>query len=185
MLNASREPDLSRDGRWLAFESEATNLVTADNNSMRDIFVRDLINNTLRRVSTTVNGGDANDHSNSPRLSADGRWLTFVSTASNLVAGDTNNQTDVFVRDMQTGKIYLVSQPLSGNPTNGPSGQPAISDDGHHIVFDSVATNLVDANHGSELSTDVDADVFIRYVEPERTVTIHTISRIYVPLIRR
>ena len=182
---ASYRPDFSRDGRWLTFESEASNLATADTNNMRDIFVRDLTANTIRRVSTTSNGGDANQGSDSPHLSADGRWLTFVSTASNLVVGDTNNQTDVFVRDLQTDKTYLISQPLNGALTNGPSGLPAISDDGHHIVFDSVATNLVDSTNGAELSTDVDADVFIRYFDPERTVAIHTLSRFYLPLMRR
>ena len=181
---SSFAPDLSRDGRWLAFESQATNLATADNNTKRDIFVRDLNSNTIRRVSTTSNGSDANGDSYMPRLSADGHWLTFASSASDLVAGDINTQTDVFLRDMLAGNTYLVSQAVHTNVLgNATSNLPSISDDGHTIAFSSDATNLV--SDGAELNTDVDADVFVRYIDPERTLIISTRSNVFMPLMRR
>ena len=181
--NPSYAPRFSRDGRWLVFESDASNLATSDNNGKRDIFVRDMTNNTIRRVSTTSNGGDVDGDSYSAHFSADGRWLTFVSSATNLVTGDSNGKPDIFVRDMQTDRIYLVSQSLSGVPSDGFSGQPVISDDGHHIAFDSNATNLVTL--GAEPSADIDSDVFVRYFDPGRTLMIYPIRKVFMPLLWR
>lgn len=184
----SSSPALSRDGRWVAFDSVASNLVANDDNNLRDIFVRDLRTNSTQLASQSLNLDGANGESAAPRLSADGRWLTFASTASNLVLSDTNASSDVFVRDLHTGETYLVSQPPSDPAppiaANGSSTLPDISSDGHHIVFQSSATNLVQV--GAESPADVDNDVFIRYIDPQRTLTIHlsTPSTVYLPILR-
>jgi len=183
----SSQPALSRDGRWVAFESIASNLVANDSNNLLDVFVRDLRNNSTQLASTTPANAASNGVSSSPRLSADGRWLTFASNASNLVLSDTNGTGDVFVRDMQNGITYLVSQPqftATLVTANGTSALPSISSDGHHIVFQSTATNLVQV--GAESPTDVDNDIFIRYFDPQRTLTIRlsTPSTLYLPILR-
>ena len=182
----STNPALSRDGRWLAFESTASNLVANDSNNHRDIFVRDLLSNTIQLASSSPNNEGANGESSTPSLSADGRWLTFASTASNLVVSDTNSTSDIFVRDLQRGITYLVSQPISTTLVAGnrASTLPEIASDGHHIVFQSLASNLVQV--GAESPTDIDSDIFIRYFDPQRTLTIKlsTPSTLYLPILR-
>src|SRR5439155_952149 len=134
-------PALSADGRFVAFQSDATNLVAGDTNGTTDVFVHDRQTATTERVS--VNGFSAG-----PALSADGRFVAFHSTGSNLVAGDTNGATDVFVHDRQTGTTERVSGASDGTQGNDASAGPALSADGGLVAFHSSATNLVagDAN---------------------------------------
>ena len=95
----------SADGRFVVFESDATNLVPADGNGLRDVFVRDRLLGTTTRVSEALGGGDAFGESRYPSISEDGRWIAFSSDAPNLVIDDTNGFQDVFVFDRQTGLI--------------------------------------------------------------------------------
>lgn len=139
----SRNPAISADGRFVAFESSAGNLVIGDTNGATDVFVKELQTGIVTRVSTDASGSQANSASSSPALSADGRYVTFVSYASNLVSGDTNGKADVFVKDLQTGAIARVSVDANGNQANADSTLPAISADGRHISFTSAAGNLV------------------------------------------
>jgi Tol biopolymer transport system component len=139
----SRNPAISADGRFVAFESSAGNLVIGDTNGATDVFVKELQTGIVTRVSTDASGSQANSASSSPALSADGRYVTFVSYASNLVSGDTNGKADVFVKDLQTGAIARVSVDANGNQANADSTLPAISADGRHITFTSAAGNLV------------------------------------------
>jgi Tol biopolymer transport system component len=88
---------LSADGRFVAFQSSASNLVPGDTNGLDDIFVRDRLKGVTERVSLGPNGVQGNDGSSSPALSADGRFVAFGSWADNLVPGDTNEEEDVFV----------------------------------------------------------------------------------------
>jgi hypothetical protein len=137
---------ISNDGRFVAFESTATNLVPNDTNAHEDMFVRDLVRGTTERVSLRSNGAQANDSSyESVELSADGRYVAFGSLATNLVKGDTNGVADVFVHDRLTGKTRRVSVRSNGVEGNGDSGRYAlaISADGQVVAFDSEATNLV------------------------------------------
>ncbi len=147
---------LSADGRYVAFASEAQNLVAGDTNAKRDVFVHDRLTGTTERVSVDTSGAEGNADSEDPGLSADGRWVAFSSLASNLVPGDTNNSSDVFVRDRLTGTTQRVSLDSNGTPGNGTSHTPSISADGRYVAFASGATNLVTGD------TNGRADVFVR-----------------------
>jgi WD40 repeat protein len=160
---------ISADGRFVAFESDATNLVAGDGNARRDIFLRDRTSGTTTRVSIPQSGPEANGHSFNAAISADGRFVAFQSAATNLVAGDSNATTDVFVRDRTSGTTTRVSLPQSGAQGNGFSGEPVISADGRFVAFQSAATNLV-AGDGNATR-----DIFVR----DRTSG--TTTRVSVP----
>ncbi len=142
----SGQPVISADGRFVAFESSANNLVSNDPVfGSQDIFVRDLLNSTTTLVSVDASGTrGGNAVSNITAISADGRFITFYSSASNLVNNDANGQEDAFVRDLQTGTTSLVS--VNSNGTNGGNNNsrfPVISANGQVVVFVSNASDLV------------------------------------------
>jgi Tol biopolymer transport system component len=139
----SEMPALSADGRHVAFVSWASNLVPNDTNGWTDIFLRDRQTGTTERLSLDSAGGEANAESWTPAISADGRYVAFVSRASNLVPNDTNGMPDIFLRDRQTGTTERVSVDSAGGEANGWSSDPAISADGRHVAFASQASNLV------------------------------------------
>jgi len=139
----SEFPTISADGRYVAFHSRATNLVDDDTNDAGDIFVHDRQTGITERVSVDSAGNQGNDVSYQSAISADGRYVAFDSLASNLVAGDTNGTTDVFVHDRQTGLTERVSVESAGNQGNAYSFWPAISADGRYVAFESGASNLV------------------------------------------
>ncbi|MGH8573961.1 MAG: PKD domain-containing protein, partial [Gammaproteobacteria bacterium] len=112
--NASYDLAISADGRYVAFNSGASNLVGGDTNDWGDIFVHDRETGTTTRVTAAVDGTPANVWSNEPTLSADGRYVAFESNASNLVTGDTNDASDIFVHDRNTGTITRVSITSNG-----------------------------------------------------------------------
>ena len=141
--NACFDPSISRDGRFVAFGSSASNLVPGDTNGVRDVFVRDLSNNTTVRASVDSAGTQGNGNCGVPSLSADGRFVGFAGLANNLVPGDTNGALDVFVRDLQGLTTLRVSVSSSGAQSNGNSGVCSISADGRWISFGSSASNLV------------------------------------------
>jgi Tol biopolymer transport system component len=151
--NGSLFPSISGDGRFVAFDSRASNIVPGDTNNTDDIFVRDTLTNTTARVSVDSAGNQGNSASGSPSISADGRFVAFESSASNLVPGDTNNTTDIFVRDTLTNTTARVSVGLAGNQGNSESLAPSISADGQRVAFSSDATNLVpgDTNNISDV----------------------------------
>jgi hypothetical protein len=152
----SLQPAISADGRFVAFWSWASNLVAGDTNNADDVFVRDRVAQVTRRVSVGPAGQQANDGSLHPAISADGRFVTFRSWASNLVAGDTRGRIDVFVRDRVAQVTRRVSVGQGGRQANGDSFEPAISAHGRFVTFGSFAPNLVagDINHRP--------DVFVR-----------------------
>jgi Tol biopolymer transport system component len=134
---------LSDDGRTLVFTSYADDLVPNDFNGTSDVFVRDLTAGTNMLVSAGVNGNPAAGSSFSPALASAGRFVAFVSTATNLVAGRTNLYANVYVRDLLAGTNVLVSVAPGGvTPGNGDASAPAISQDGNYVVFVSRASNL-------------------------------------------
>jgi len=146
---------ISGDGRYVAFTSEGTNLVAGDTNDAQDAFVRDRTTGATNRVSISSRGTQANSSSYGPAaISANGRYVAFSSSATNLVAGDTNGTADVFVRDRVTGTTTRVSISTRGAQANG--GAPAISADGRYVAFISSASNLVAGD------TDGWQDVFVR-----------------------
>ncbi|MFN8487764.1 MAG: Ig-like domain-containing protein [Caldilineaceae bacterium] len=140
-------PSISADGRYVAFLSRASNLVSGDTNGASDIFVRDRQTGQTSRVSVATNGSQGNDFSDAySSISADGRYVVFASLASNLVSGDTNSKSDLFIHDRQTGQTSRVSVATDGSPSDNASGSPSISADGHYVAFTSAAGNLVSSD---------------------------------------
>jgi Tol biopolymer transport system component len=155
--NASAEwVSISGDGRYVAWQSVATNLVPLDTNGFRDIFLRDRTTGTTTRVSVAPGGGQANDQSSLPAISPDGRFVAFGSAATNLVAGDTNGFSDVFLRDLSAGTTERVSLSTAGTQGNLDSYQPSVSQDGRYVAFYATASNLVGGD------TNGFSDVFLR-----------------------
>lgn len=151
-------PQLSLDGLKVAFSSDASNLVAGDSNRAADVFVYDMTTRRTERISVASNGSQANGPSHSPAISVDGRYVAFVSAASNLVSGDRNSVEDVFLRDRVARRTTLVSVTSSGRRGNGPSTNPRISLFGRFVVFDSQARfNAGDTNDMP--------DVFVRDTE--------------------
>jgi Tol biopolymer transport system component len=137
-------PSISADGRCVAFASDASNLVPGDTNGFPDVFVHDRLSGATTRVSVDSSGGQGNGDSGfPPSISADGRFVAFRSYASNLVPGDTNGTSDVFVHDRRSGATTRVSVDSGGGQGNDVSRSPAISSDGHYVAFASWASNLV------------------------------------------
>ncbi|MEG4247372.1 calcium-binding protein [Microcoleus sp. Pol10D4] len=139
----SYNPSISGDGRFVAFRSDASNLVPGDTNETYDIFVRDTLTNTTTRVSVDSAGNQANGDSSNASISANGRFVAFYSGASNFVSGDTNNASDIFVRDTLTNTTTRVSVDAAGNQGNNASFYPSISADGRRVAFNSNSSNLV------------------------------------------
>ncbi|MEP6488698.1 calcium-binding protein [Microcoleus vaginatus GB2-A3] len=165
----SYDPSISADGRFVAFQSDATNLVPGDTNNSGDIFVRDLLTNTTTRVSVGSAGNQGNSLSRRSSISGDGRFVAFASDATNLVPGDTNNSTDIFVRDLSTNTTTLVSASSSGDRGNNDSELPSISANGRFVAFRSFATNLVPGDTNNE------RDIFVRDLLTN-TITLVSVS---------
>ena len=152
-------PSISADGRYVSFYSESTDLVTNDTNEADDVFVRDTVSNTTTRISVSSSGEEGNGDSTYSSISADGRYIVFSSRASNLVDGDTNGQSDVFLRDTQENTTTRVSVSSSGEEGNSyvwGYSTPSISADGRYVVFPSNSSNLV------ENDTNGFNDIFLR-----------------------
>src|SRR2546427_763143 len=138
---------ISTNGRYACFESSASDLISGDTNGVIDVFVRDLASNTTALVSRRIFGGPGNGVCRNSTMTPDGRYVAFVSAGTNLVAGDTNGISDVFVRDLQFGTTTLVS--VGAKNTNSTSSSaatsesPDITPDGRYVAFFSTATNLV------------------------------------------
>lgn len=149
---------LSADGALIAFHSAASNLVAGDSNAREDIFVHELASGVTSRVSLDSAGLQGDKPSLTPKLSADGRYVAFYSTATNLVAGDTNNRGDIFVHDRVTGITERRSLGEAGQQADNYADKPAISADGSVVAFESIASNLVAGD------TNGTKDVFVRGV---------------------
>ena len=163
----SKYQAISATGRYVVFDSDATNLVANDDNGNWDVFLRDrdadgdgvfdeLGSCTTTRISVPNAGGEANGDSHVSFISDDGRYVVFSSSASNLVAGDTNGVSDVFVWDAynpEATRVRRVSLSSDGAQSNGNSGDGMISSDSKYVVYDSVASNLVsgDSNGVSDV----------------------------------
>jgi len=137
---------VSADGRFVAFDSLASNLVAGDKNHARDVFVRDRSTGVTERVSVDNQGYEATADSLRPSISADGRFVAFMSFARNLVQNDFNSDADVFVRDRLLGTTECVSVDLNGDAGDDFSESPSLSGDGNQVAFHSNATNLVTGN---------------------------------------
>jgi Tol biopolymer transport system component len=155
----SSGPAISGDGRFVVFVSDADNLATDDDDTVSNIFVRDLVANTTTLVSraTGAGGAGANDDSTDPDISGDGRYVVFESDADNLAPPANPAFANIFVRDLVANTTRLISRAPGGGPGgDDDSRRPAISDDGNRVAFQSEAGNLS--------AEDVDGvqDVFVR-----------------------
>ncbi|HEY9821824.1 MAG TPA: DUF4347 domain-containing protein [Candidatus Sericytochromatia bacterium] len=159
----SYHSSISADGRYVVFRSEASNLVSGDTNNTSDIFVYDRQTDTTRRVSVNSSGTQGNGFSQSPSISADGRYVAFNSDASNLVSSDTNNTSDIFVHDLQTDTTRRVSINSNGTQGNSASYRPSISADGRYVAFNSDASNLVSGD------TNNTSDIFVHDLQTDTT----------------
>jgi Tol biopolymer transport system component len=156
-------PAISADGRWVVFASDASNLVPGDYNHRRDIFLRDLSDGSITRVSVSSKGQQANSDSFNPSISADGRYIVYDSFASNLVPDDDNGEGDVFLYDRLARTTTLVTRGTAGKAGAGQSGFATISADGNTVVFESTARDLlagVDSPSGQVYAWDRRTSVF-------------------------
>ncbi len=163
----SESPTVDGDGRYVGYVSAATNLVVGDGNGLPDLYVRDRQAGTNTRASVSKDGGDP-DGRTSPRpwISANGRYITFASNATNLVARDRNGWKDVFVRDLHTSQTARVSVNRNGYDANAPSLSSSISADGRYVAFRSGASDLVVGD-----SNDL-FDIFLRDMYRKVTIRI-------------
>lgn len=166
----SNDSKISASGRFVVYESHATNLVPGDSNGAPDVFLFDLMTKAAEIVSLGSSGVQGNDRSAEPSISPDGRFVAFTSLADNLVPGDSNGQADVFVRDRLTHTTVRVSLLSGGGQSSGGGGQPSISDDGQVIAFASQATDLVPG------ITNGKTDIFVHNRSTGQTVRVSVSS---------
>ena len=159
----SYHPVISGDGGSVVFASDATNIVPGDTNNSQDIFVRNLKTHMTTLVSVSSTGTQADNFSHQPTISADGHVVGFISGATNLVPGDTNGETDVFVHNLKTQKTSLASVSSSGVHGDFFCLEPSISADGRYIGFSSASTNLVSGD------TNAQDDIFLRDLKAHTT----------------
>jgi Tol biopolymer transport system component len=152
---ASFSPSVSADGRYVAYGSDATNVVAGDTNGTADVFVWDRQDGATVRASQAPGGLATNGSSSSPSVSADGRYVAYGSDASSIVAGDTSGARNVFVWDRQTGDTVKVAQVPGGGSTNDNSYDPSVSADGRFVAYESYASNIVPGDTNDE------QDVFV------------------------
>jgi Tol biopolymer transport system component len=159
-------PVITADGRYIAYSSFASNLVERDKNNGSDIFLYDRTTGRTELVSIAADGTQGNHSSYAPSISDDGRYVVFYSYASNLVAGDKNNEPDVFVRDRLANKTEMVSITSTRGQANGMSVQPAISANGRFVAFASLASNMVPGDLNGAF------DVFVHDRQKHATICV-------------
>src|SRR5688572_29037758 len=145
LIGVAAYPAIRADGRFVAFVSQADNLVSGDRNVNADVFVRDRLLGTTERVSVNSAGEEADIGGEGPAISADGRFVAFQSQAQNLVPGGNPFLfvDQVYVHDRETGTTEIISVNAAGEPGNSLNVQADISADGRFVVFSSFADNLV------------------------------------------
>jgi len=164
--NDSGDPSISADGRFVAFSSYATNLIEGGS-LFKGVFVHDRQTGQTTLVSRNTNGTPANDNtSGNPSISANGRFVVFESGANNLVDDDTNNQSDIFIHDRETGQTTLISRNTNGTQGNMSSSSPSVSADGRFVAFQSEADNLI------SIDANFDSDVFLHNLQTGQTSLI-------------
>ncbi len=164
--SSSDRVDVSDDGRFIAFSAESDGISTEDDNRFIGIFVRDRIAGTTTLVSRSAGAGAAaNGHSIHPSISDDARLVAFTSFATNLDPADTDTLSDIYVRDMHTGAVTLVSRApgAAGDKGNGESSAPDISGNGLAVAFATESTNFV------ALDADVTDDIYVRRLDTSTT----------------
>jgi len=151
----SGSPSLSETGRFVAFVTDATDLIRGDSGLAADVYIRDVLLGVSRRCSVTTLGGEASQASNEPQVSRDGRWVVFQSNTPDLVQGDTNNAEDIFLRDTVSNITIRISVATYGVESSPffPNRNPSITGDGRFVAFASLASNLApnDTNGANDI----------------------------------
>ena len=172
----SVDPQISPDGRFVLFNSTAGNLAPNTGGQLcSQVFLRDRAGNTTTLVSVNLNGFGGNGNSAYGGMSPDGRYVVFTSDASDLVAGDTNGYSDVFVRDMAAGTTVLASVSTGGSEGNGASSHPVMTPDGRYVAFLTTATNLAVGGKNNP-------DIFLRDLVAQTTVAMSSAAVASSPL---
>jgi Tol biopolymer transport system component len=166
----SYDPSISADGRYVAFASFATTLVSGDSNEELDVFVHDIATGTTSRVSVASGGLQGDGPSLAPSISGDGRLVAFESDATTLVPDDRNGTEDVFVHELGPGATTRVSVGPGGAEAENPSFGAAVSADGSTVAFESFSSTLVDGDTNHAL------DVFVRDLAAGRTSRVSVTS---------
>ncbi len=163
-------PAMSGDGRYIVYHSAVNNIVVGNNNDRQDIFLYDRLLDESTLVSLSSTGEQANDDSGFPRFNSDGTKVVFESTATNLVAGDTNGVTDVFIRNLQTGQTTRINMAYDGSEPEVAAYGPVISTDGRFVAYFSESDQLVpnDTNHAD--------DVFVYDAQTAQTTRVNVSS---------
>jgi Tol biopolymer transport system component len=165
-------PSISHDGRIVAFQSMASNLVPDDTNGVTDIFVHDRSTGTTTRVSVSSTGEQANNHCLAPAISANGRYVVFHTQADNLVGDDNNAALDVFIHDRSSRVTKLVSANTQGEVGDGHSELAAVSADARYVAFQSRATDLIADDRNTA------QDVFMRDLGPDPAALVPILESI-------
>ena len=161
----SHEATISQDGRYVAFRSAATNLVSSDGNGTFDIFLRDLQAGTTTRISEASGGGDANGTSYVPQISLDGAFVVFATAATDIVASDTNGLIDIIRYEISSGTATRVNLTAGGAElTVADSVDPTVSPNGNFVAFSSADTALPGANGQRQ--------IYIRNISGSTTVLV-------------
>lgn len=160
--------DVSPNGRYVVFTTEAAGLVANDTNDAPDVFLRDAQTGTTERVSVATGGAQAGAGAYGGAVSADGRFVAFTSDSTNLIAGDTNGVTDVFLRDRTANTTIRVSVRNGGGQADDASFLTSMTSDATKIVFSSDATNLI----GTDVDQNFSTDVFVRDLSLVKTQRI-------------
>ena len=170
-IGSSFNPSVSADGRYVAFSSTAPLTAPVSTRpgdmarqlTLSSVYVRDMRLGNTRAIGSGTHRRTADDDNWGAAISADGRYLAFVSTDASLASGDRNRLSDVFLADLQAGSIELVSRSVSNGSGNGPSRSPAISSDGRFVAFQSLASDLICAGVCSAAVEDINLlwDVFL------------------------
>jgi len=146
----------AKDSNRVLFESRSDDLVPGDTNAVEDVFIKTLSTGAIKRISTSAAGVQGNTRSGKPAWSPDNTAVAFDSQATNLVAGDTNIDYDIFVKTLATGAISLVSKDYQGRPTLFANEAPKWSPDGHRISYNSDNSSLT-----SKLDVNLYTDVYV------------------------
>gem|GEM_PF-961074 len=178
LSGGSDSADVSDDGRYVVYASDAANLTAGDTNGFSDIFLYDRVTEETRLISRGPGGAQADGQSLAPVISGDGRWIAFSSEASNLVVGDMNGVSDIFLYDRSLdgqsefdapGNTALTRISLSSGEPDGDSHAPAINADGSIVAFGSEAANLLAED------ADTNGDIYV-YDRPHGTLTLASVS---------
>ena len=160
--------DISGDGRFVVFETSASNIVPQDGNAASDVVRFDTADGSTALVSRKGPAGAQGDgNSVAPSISNDGRYVTFASHAQNLVGSDTNSRTDIFLKDMLMGPISRVSTDSSGQQSNGASDDAEIAPGGGFVAFSSIASNLLATDSNGRIR-----DVFLKNLTSGKTTLV-------------